>query len=401
MKKLFTVNLLLLFIIQGFTQNTFKEAYYINHDLDTISGYIRDDDWLKSPTHFNFKKSLNENSKKVTPQEVNLFSIKGSRTYIAKEVQMDVTPTNLNKLTKEVAPIWETRHVFLEQLVKGKANLFIYLESTFVRYFIQIDNEGLTHLMYKQYITEENKIGENNQFRQQLFSRLKSECVNERDFQNLNYKQKELKAIVEDYNACFSSQEPEILSKSKRKSSFLRIRPGIQLATFVSDFRSTVTSRREEFDPKIGFRFGLEYEYVFGFNNNKWAFIVEPSFQRYSSTADVTTFDFAPRSREIDYASIEGQFGVRYYMFIHPKHTIFGNIGIVQDFVLQGEIKGDIGNDLDDLSGTNNFFVGAGYHLNKRMNLEVRLHAKRNLTQKYRSDSNYTTIGLIFGYQFL
>lgn len=402
MKKFFVLSLLLCLSVEVFfAQNTFKNAYYITSDLDTISGFIRDDDWLNSPNYFNFKKNLNEEAQKIIPQEVVLFAIEGISTYISSEVQMDVTPSAVNKLTKEAAPIWETRHVFLKQLVGGKANLYRYSESTFVKYFIQVDDGELTHLMYKQFLTDNGKIGENNQFRQQLFSRLSCDGNSEKDFQRVKYKQKELIRMVEVYNACFSNDKPEIITYNKRKSSFLRIRPGLQLATFVSDYTSTVLSRREKFDSQVGFRIGLEYEYVFGFNNNKWAFIVEPSFQYYSSSADVTSFDFAPRFREIDYASIEGQFGIRYYMFIHPGHSIFSNIGIVQDFVLRGEITGNIGNDLDSFSSTNNLFLGVGYQFNRRLNLELRLHTGRNLTQKYRSDSNYTTVGLIFGYQFL
>lgn len=31
------------------------------------------------------------------------------------------------------------------------------------------------------------------------------------------------------------------------------------------------------------FRFGLEAEFVMGFNNNKWAFLLEPTYQQFES----------------------------------------------------------------------------------------------------------------------
>ena len=42
------------------------------------------------------------------------------------------------------------------------------------------------------------------------------------------------------------------------------------------------------------FRFGLEAEFVMGFNNNKWAFLLEPTYQQFESEGNSSCLESAP-----------------------------------------------------------------------------------------------------------
>ena len=41
-----------------YSQDQFKEGFYVNLKNDTIHGFIRDNDWMFSPNHFLFKSSI-------------------------------------------------------------------------------------------------------------------------------------------------------------------------------------------------------------------------------------------------------------------------------------------------------------------------------------------------------
>ena len=78
--------------------------------------------------------------------------------------------------------------------------------------------------------------------------------------------------------------------------------------------------RDTNFGTKLGFSVGIEAEFILPFNNNKWALLIEPTYQYFNTkkeTPDLTS--------EINYSSIEIPIGVRHYMFINQKSKIFIN----------------------------------------------------------------------------
>src|SRR5690606_35362636 len=100
--------------------------------------------------------------------------------------------------------------LFLKVLVKGKASLYSYQENSLFRYFFETESIEITQLIYKKFTystidgiyREDNKIGENNQFRQQLFDVLKCDEISKEYYEKIKYRKNDLTKFFVKYNQC-------------------------------------------------------------------------------------------------------------------------------------------------------------------------------------------------------
>lgn len=392
----------LLFVFSApsiFGQNLFKEAYFVNKKQDTIHGLIKDYDWNFNPNYFIFKKDENSVEQKIFPENVLLFEIFNASKYKSSLVQIDVSEHRIEKLSKEKPANFESKHLFLKTLVEGEANLYKFSSDKLVRYFIETSESGIEQLVYKKYVNNNSEILENNRFRQQLLLKLDCENLKKHSLKNIKYRQKTLVKLVSNYNSCFEVSTKNYVVKKPKKTFFFSINPGLQKASLSTESGRNVKSKTE-FDAEYTFRLGLEVEYILPFNNKKWSLIFEPAYQYYSSRVSVEP-DFLDSYREVDYQSIELNFGVRYYMFLNKSQPIFINLGLSQDIDFNSEITGNIDAILDVKSALNPL-VGAGFKFNKTMSLELRYQINRDLLTKYVSrNSDYRSLALIFSYRFM
>ena len=128
------------------------------------------------------------------------------------------------------------------------------------------------------------------------------------------------------------------------------------------------------------------------FNKNKWAIIIEPTFQYFK--ADNTTNN---KTATADYKSIELPFGVRHSFFLTDNSKIFINGLYIHDLSLNSEMSYDNGNKLE-AEGLNSIAFGLGYNKQK-FSLEMRYATSRDILADYPYwDSKYQTFSIIFGY---
>ena len=376
-----------------YSQDQFKEGFYVDLKNDTIHGFIRDNDWMFSPNHFLFKSSMESDEKKFLPSQVHSFQFLEGDVFIAQTLPVEVTPTSVNRLVKDSSLNYEDKSIFLKTLIRGKASLYKYSEANFTRYFLFHEGEH-EQLIYKQYLTENGEIATINYFRNQLFSALKCEKLRLKNFENLAYLEKPLKKIVKTYNSCFEEEQEEF-KKERKVDMNLKIRPGAQFGFLEVDSPGRDT---DNFGSQLAFRIGLELEYILPYNNSKWSIIFEPVFQSYSSRVDYDSFA-TPRFREANYTSIELGFGVRHYFFLTEVQKLFINAGGVADFPFNSSIEGNVGGNLD-ISRSANAFFGAGYSISNKIGFELRWHLNRDLVQPYTNhSSSFNSISLIFAYQ--
>ncbi|MFA8300133.1 MAG: hypothetical protein ACEPOV_08225 [Hyphomicrobiales bacterium] len=137
MKNKILLILLLLKVSFSFSQERFLEGYVIKNNHDTIHGYIEDESDLYMKEHCNFKKDIQSNMVKYSPEDVRSFRIKDSKFYTRKEINDQL--------------------IFLEYLVKGQINIYYYQDKVGDHYFIQNDTSQLVELPYKEYITWHKK----------------------------------------------------------------------------------------------------------------------------------------------------------------------------------------------------------------------------------------------------
>src|SRR5690606_15466833 len=178
-------------------------------------------------------------------------------------------------------------------------------------------------------------------YKQQLATTFKCEILSVKDFENLQYKIKELTLIFETYNSCEKSdfvsfqkvkEEKIEQEKGKYKGKLnLTLRPGV---TF-SSYYLTTDIQREDFDDKTGYRIGLELEYLFPSKKRKWGIFIEPSYRNYESQKTIKYVDFFSIQKSttvsVQKKSIDILTGPRYYFHVGEKSSIFVDISILID----------------------------------------------------------------------
>ena len=128
MKKVLVV-CAIMFSLLGFSQNDFREGYIITKSNDTIIGElsVRNDKTLAKTCYF--KK--NESAKKYHPFDIIGFRFKDSRFFISRNI--------------------EDTPVFLEVLIKGKLNMYYYMDAkSQQRYFVENEKGVFKELTYNE-----------------------------------------------------------------------------------------------------------------------------------------------------------------------------------------------------------------------------------------------------------
>ena len=145
--------------------------------------------------------------------------------------------------------------------------------------------------------------------------------------------------------------------------------------------------------------------HIIGFNNNKWAFIIEPNYVNYSSKYNDTTerITDANNSAIINYRAIDLPIGLRHYVFLNKNSKLFINGVIVPNLTLKSEIRSineNVNNPLDfDGESDFNYALGLGYKYKDKFNIELRYSTARDLINQFAGiDSSLGSIAVILGY---
>ena len=285
--------------------------------------------------------------------------------------------------------IFKKEQLFLKVLIEGKASLFIYKDQNLRRYFYKTNHHNIDQLIFKKYKTEENKIGKNNDFRGQLYDHLKCKDISINDLKHIEYKKKALIKLFSKYNSCNNSEFVNFEEKVKSDFFNLNFRFGLNNSSLAINNDYTPL-QSTDYGSKIGLRVGMEFEFIMKFNKNKWAVIVEPTYQYFKAEDKKNTNQ---SNTNADYKSIEIPLGLRHYVFLNKKSKIFINGSFIYDLALNSKVRG-----LDVKSGPN-LGIGMGYNYNNTYSIEFRYQTKRNLLTEYAIwTSDYQTTSLIFGY---
>jgi len=382
--------ILVIFLISfpGFSQINFESGYYINNSGAKINCKIRNSDWKNNPVAFDYKMPTDEKIFKTDIRQVSEFNIENSYKYRRFTVKIDRSGNDINNLSTDRNPIFETETLFLKSLAEGEANLYVYEDGNLVRYFISTgDHKTAEQLVYKEFITE-GYAGENNHFRQQLQALLLSDKMNTADFEKLPYQKKPLVALFLKYNE--SDPKHTINYEKKQNQGDFNLKPLIGL---VSNHLSIGDNFKKDyvFDKKTSFCAGLEAEYVMPFNRNKWSFFVAPNYQNYKSESTVSKV-----ALKADYRYLSVPVGVRHYMFLTNSSKIFINAGFALSFDLDSEIS--INGYKPEVTKNSNFFVGAGFGY-KKFAIEIRHDLNHGILAMNNLKSSFSTTGMVLSYR--
>lgn len=402
--------LLFLFVIvlnlNGHSQVSFEKGYYIDNTNQKVDCLIKNSDWVNNPSEFDYKLTENSEPKTTSIKLVKEFGIDNISKYIKAIVNIDRSSDYSNNLSNNKNPKFKEEELFLKVLIEGKSNLYEYVEGNLKRYFYKKENSIIIEqLIYKRYLTIDNKIGKNNRYRQQLWIDLKCPNFKMSKIENIEYKKNDLVRFFIEYNKCHNISLTNFESKQKRDLFNLTIRPRINSSSL--KIQNSMTSlRNTDFGNNLGFGLGLEAEFILPFNKNKWALTIEPTYQNFSSEKIILTNIVVGGNliAKVNYSSIEIPISLRHYFFINSNSKLFINTSFILDLSSKSSIEfdrdnGSSGGSLDIDDTRSNLAFGIGYKQNDRYSLELRYQTGRDILGSYPFwDSDYKTLSIILGY---
>lgn len=405
MKKKLLFLLITILSLNCYSQISFEKGYYIDNSNQKTNCLIKNIDWKNNPNEFEYKVSENSESKRATIKSVKEFGIDNISKYVRSIVNIDRSSENINNLSFEKKPIFKEEELFLKVLVESKFSLYEYTDGNLKRYFYNKENSNIEQLIFKSYKNvENNNIGKNIRFRQQLWVDLKCPNFKMSRIENLDYKKNDLIQFFTEYNECHNNNLINFESKQKRDLFNLTIRPRLNSSSLtiqnsISNFRNT------DFGNKTGFGIGLEVEFILPFNKNKWAIAIEPTYRSFKSekTTNVNNVSGGVLIANVDYSSIEVPVGLRHYFFLNNNSKFFINASYIFDLTSKSLIEFTRFDDSNlsslEFETRNNLAIGIGYKQNDRYSLEIRYQTNREILGNYSNwSSEYKTFSIIFGY---
>ncbi|WP_282048515.1 tRNA modification GTPase [Maribacter aquivivus] len=394
MKKYLSVFLLTFLSFNTFAQITFEPGYIIDNSGEKINCLIKNNGWKNNPTKFEYKTDSNAEVQEGGIYNIAEFSIENGKKYVRKEIKIDRSKSILKRLSKIKDAEFTLEILFLEQLIEGDANLFYYEDSNLVRFFYNLNNAPTTQLVYKKYLTENNRIGENTEYKKQLWDDLKCGNSSLNDVKSTDYKKSELLSFFTSYNQCKNpSYISSTTSQRDNKDVFnLGIRAGLNSASM--DFKSPQSSTNFELENNSSIRFGVELEAVLPFNKNKWSLFIQPMYQTFEGEKQL---EFQKVS--VDYKSIETSIGIRHYFFLNSDSKIFLNSAFQIDTALDSKIDFESSSDFE-IEPRTSFNFGLGF-AHKNASIKLNYNPRRALLSNYSAiSSDYKVLSIVLGYNF-
>ena len=394
----------------SFSQVEFEKGYIVDLKGNRIEVYIKNEDWSPNPTQFNYKTSLESSEVKTGRlNNINEFGIGDYTKYVKATVEMDQSSNQPGSLSAKEEPEFMTQTVFLKQLVEGDANLYMFYNSKILRFFYRKTSKEYKPLVYKKYLAENNlTVKENKSYKKELFDNLSCETISLEEAKLLEYTSNSLSQYFTNYNLCNSNSSISYIENVSKGDFNFGVKLGFFSSRLKIDYDSSVLGFVDNFSADLGskgsFRIGVEAEYVLPANKSKWAIFIEPAYQLYSASRDiVVTESLNPdldQTVSIDYSYIDLPIGVRYYMFLSDQSKMFINAGAVTsiNFTKEIEYSKSINR---NINSEINFMFGLGYVFDDRFSLEARVNTPRDLTTGTSFNSNYTSVGIVFGYRIL
>ncbi len=430
MKKIFFLYLAFL-NINTFGQITFEKGYFINNNDEKIECLIKNLAWQKNPTKFDYKLNENDEIKTAKIDNVKEFNISENYVYKRFNVKIDVSSQRLDYLNKDKNLKLIDKTVFLQLLVLGDVNLYKYEGDHFkLFYFNKEGNDNPEILIFKEYLIDE-KVAENNSYRQQLYLALNSAKVSEADFKKLKYSTEDLTNVFMKYNASDTNKTVNFTKKQNKEVINFRALLGINYLSSNIAFNNYYSNMDTNIslNSKIIPSLGIEIGYVLPFDQRKWEFFIAPNYQNVnlsntSISEPIQLYEIYPNgtkyfdglgTRTADYkvsfTKIQVPVGIRYFLFLNKNSKVFLNVGFIFNALLNSNVNYSIkhfdntnfllseNTDSSKIYNTANPFFGLGYSYEK-FNFEIRYDVYAPILE---SDIFYyktSSIGLIASYKF-
>ncbi|WP_411031948.1 outer membrane beta-barrel protein [Spongiimicrobium sp. 3-5] len=407
---------LLLFLVFTVTtitaQTEFDSGYFISDNNKKIDCLIKNEKWLSSPKRIFYKIKPNGESQYFTVKNVKEFAVYGESVY--RRATGDFPITNAGLKNDEANPNIKlaAKTEFVRQLVSGKAQLYVYSDGNGAVYLYKKDNGPIVPLIFKRYVASDNlEIRENNAFRRQLLEHLA--CDKPEMIQRTKYSKKSLIQFFKKYNTCvgidvgagvegITLDSTGTGTKSKFSLS-LNLWAGAQEHSFDLE----IFNDNQNYKSETTLKLGAELEGILPFNNNKWSVFLGTYYSNYET-------EYSPIMGEVlffgdefrfnmDLTILENMFGLRHYMFLDKKNSLFLEGGVTLDFLINSTFNNNISevsNDPFVIADLRAFRTrdqslgigaGVGYNYNKWLYFRLNYHIGQDVVKGLPVERNQLT----------
>ncbi len=324
MKFYFTA-IILLVVSVCFGQNV--KGYYVTANGIRTEGYYKPANFFNENNLYFSTSDSGTEYKKIDPALITEYGAGNDGVFKKYTVNLDDSKLMGTDVGNKKMPVWVSRTVFLNVVVSGEASLYSYLSDKGTKFFYEVadKNTGVNQLVYKQYMVNQSNIGENNQFRQQLFNDVNCDGNGVSKFANLKYNQSDLEKIFTRYNTCKGGKEgtTELKVSASQRAKFVFT----VLAGVVNENITTTNPRYPGAkDNKVVFTGGLESSFTLP--SEKLSFFFKLLYQDMSSTSTVNYASTSRASTEIyaiNASLVNAYLGPRYNFHIGKQHTVYAN----------------------------------------------------------------------------
>lgn len=401
MEKKLLIVLVVFFGFKSYSQAFFEEGYFIDNENKKINCLIKNKDWLKNPTSFEYKLTEETETIKLTIDEVKEFDVFNHSKYIRVNVKIDRSSSIIGKLSNLREPDFKEEKLFLKVLVEGKASLYEYIDNNLRRYFYKKENLKIEQLVFKSYITNDNKYLKNKRYQKQLLDNLQCNNFMIKDVLKLNYYKDDLVDFFVEFSKCNEASFIDYTERKKRNLLNISLRPRVETSSL--EFTSNSVTGDFDFGRDLIFGMGLEFEYIFPFNKIEWSVFLELTYKGYQTNTNISRFE-REFNQKINYRFLELPLGFRRYLFFNKNSSMFINALLVLNTNLNSTSEFRLEPYVYDIQRINfrssiNFGFGFGYKFKNKYSIEVRGFNNREIAERDLSVlSKYKSFSLIFGY---
>ena len=335
----FVITGLLLFSNFSFAQKNFLEGFVVNHDNDTLMGFIDYRNWDYNPTSIRFKYDIKSESTRFSSEDVIAFNV-NSELYVSALVETEISAANTNVLSIDPNFILQTENVFAHVLVKGPKSLYQVKTSEGVNCFYTKQDNELVLLKYKKYRSktrDKNIILENNKFIGQLRFYL-NDCQNiQSKLNGTSYHKKDLIRLFQYYYNCTSTIAEHTKSTEKPKLEVgILVGPTFTSLELKGEEYTDITNA--DFNNSTDFIAGIFLEIVMPKFQQKWSFNNELVYSSYKMTGYYQDYknenEYTNTTTTLGYSYIKMNNALR-YNYPLGKMGLFFNAGISNGFAIQ------------------------------------------------------------------
>jgi hypothetical protein len=287
--------------------------------------------------------------------------------------------------------------IYLEWLVDGEADLFVWKRGNRVRYFLRTGEDLPRQLVSREYLQGERVVDGSKMFRADLLEQLDCD-VTKADVLRTEYSQKSLIEIVDQYNACRGTPTERTVRQPREKSLSFAVRLGVERVSGSIYEERGFTKSRYDYGATTSALLGVEAQALLPFANQRWALFASAYYHRFDNGNPEGTAG-------VDYRSVSIHGGFRRYIYLSKQTAVFLNAALGLQFPFTSSVN------YPRLFTSRRVTVpafrnaplqfGAGVSIGRRYQLELQYCIPQNIIQ-VSADwyTHLTTIGLTGAYRF-